>query len=146
MITYKELKDKHQKEMDAFPLGAAFSNSQFADMMKKWGLTVDDADKICSIGAGCFIRKTDKEAFFNMLKRFKDETNAAIAADTTGDGFIYDMFYYELANHEYCITYEYDETFEALGLTEKQVFADERLLHGLKKAEKAYLKNCDNGN
>ncbi len=143
MNTYKQLKDKHQKEMNAFPLGAAFSNSQFADMMQKWGLTVDDADKICSIGAGCFIRKTDKEAFFNMLKRFKDETNAAIAADTTGDGFIYDMFYYELANHEYCITYEYDETFEALGLTEEQVFADKRLLHGLKKAEKAYLKNCD---
>lgn len=143
MNTYKQLKDKHQKEMDAFPLGAAFSNDQFAKMMQGWGLTVDDTDKICPIGAGCFIRKSDKEAFFNMLKRFKDETNAAIAADTTGDGFIYDMFYYELANHEYCITYEYDETFEALGLTEEQIFADKRLLHGLKKAEKDYLKNCD---
>ena len=129
--------------MDAFPLGAAFSNKQFEEMMQKWGLTVDDTDKICSIGAGCFIRKSDKEAFFNMLKKFKDETQAAIAADTTGDGFIYDMFYYELANHEYCITYEYDETFDALGLTEEEVNADKRLLHGLKKAERAYLKNCD---
>lgn len=143
MNTYEQLKNKHQKEMDAFPLGAAFSNEQFEKMMQKWGLTVADTDKICSIGAGCFIRKSDKETFFNMLKRFKDETDAAIAADTTGDGFIYDMFYYELANHEYCITYEYDETFDALGLTEEQVFADKRLLHGLKKAEKAYLKNCD---
>lgn len=143
MNTYQELKDRHQKEMDAFPLGAAFSNSQFEEMMQKWGLTVKDTDKICSIGGGCFIRKRDKEAFFNMLKKFDDETKAAIAADTTGDGFIYDMFYYELANHEYCITYEYDETFAALGLTEEQVTADKRLLHGLKKAEKAYLKNCD---
>lgn len=143
MNTYQELKDRHQKEMDAFPLGAAFSNSQFEEMMQKWGLTVKDTDKICSIGGGCFIRKSDKEAFFNMLKRFKNETNAAIAADETGDGFIYDMFYYELANHEYCITYEYDETFDALGLTEEQVAADKRLLHGLKKAEKNYLKNCD---
>ena len=143
MNTYQELKDRHQKEMDAFPLGAAFSNKQFEEMMQKWGLTVDDTDKICSIGAGCFIRKTDKEAFFNMLKKFKDETDAAIAADKTGDGFIYDMFYYELANHEYCITYEYDETFDALDLTEEQVNADKRLLHGLQKAEKAYLKNCN---
>ncbi len=143
MNTYQELKDRHQKEMDAFPLGAAFNNKQFEEMMQKWGLTVKDTDKICSIGAGCFIRKSDKEAFFSMLKRFKDETNAAIAADKTGDGFIYDMFSYELANHEYCITYEYDETFDALGLTEEQVFADKRLLHGLKKAEKDYLKNCD---
>lgn len=143
MNTYQELKDRHQKEMDAFPLGAAFSNSQFEEMMQKWGLTVKDTDKICSIGGGCFIRKSDKEAFFNMLKRFKNETDAAIAAYETGDGFIYDMFYYELANHEYCITYEYDETFDALGLTEEQVAADKRLLHGLKKAEKNYLKNCD---
>lgn len=143
MNTYQELKDRHQKEMDAFPLGAAFSNSQFEEMMQKWGLTVKDTDKICSIGGGCFIRKSDKEAFFNMIKRFKNETDAAIAADETGDGFIYDMFYYELANHEYCITYEYDETFDALGLTEEQVAADKRLLHGLKKAEKNYLKNCD---
>lgn len=143
MNTYKQLKDKHQKEMDAFPLGAAFSNDQFAKMMQGWGLTVDDTDKICSIGGGCFIRKSDKEAFFIMLKRFKDETDAAIAADTTGDGFIYDMFYYELANHEYCITYELDETLDALGLTAEQVNADKRLLHGLKKAEKAYLKNCN---
>lgn len=143
MNTYQELKDRHQKEMDAFPLGAAFSNSQFEEMMQKWGLTVKDTDKICPIGGGCFIRKSDKEAFFNMLKRFKNETDAAIAADETGDGFIYDMFYYELANHEYCITYEYDETFDALGLTEEQVVADKRLLHGLKKAEKDYLKDCD---
>ena len=143
MNTYEQLKNKHQKEMDAFPLGAAFNNAQFAEMMQKWGLTVDDTDKICSIGAGCFIRKSDKETFFNMLKRFKEETNAAIAADKTGDGFIYDMFYYELANHEYCITYEYDETFDALGLTEEQVFADKRLRHGLEKAEKDYLKNCN---
>lgn len=143
MNTYKQLKDRQQKEMDAFPLGAAFSNEQFEKMMQGWGLKVDDTDNICSLGAGCFIRKSDKEAFFNMLKRFKDEMQAAIAADKTGDGFIYDMFYYELANHEYCITYEYDETFDALGLTEEQVKADKRLLHGLNKAEKAYLKNCN---
>lgn len=65
----------------------------------------------------------------------------AIAADKTGNGFIYDMFLYELANHEYCITYDYEETFDALGLTEKQVNADKRLIHGLQKARKDYLKN-----
>lgn len=143
MNTYKQLKDKQYIELNAFPLGAAFSNKQFAEMMQKWGLTVDDTDKIISIGAGCFIRKSDKEAFFNMFNRHEKEKQDAIAADKTGDGFIYDMFYEELANHEYCITYEYDETFDALGLTEEQIKADKRLLHGLLKAKKAYLKNCD---
>ena len=68
MNTYEQLKSKHQKEMDAFSLGAAFSNKQFKEMMQKWGLTVDDTDKICSIGAGCFIRKTDKKPFLISLK------------------------------------------------------------------------------
>ena len=49
--------------------------------MQKWGLTVNDTDKICFIGGGCFIRKSDKETFFNMLKKFNDETKAAIDAD-----------------------------------------------------------------
>lgn len=141
MNAYKQLKDKQQKEMDAFPLGAAFSNQQFAEMMQKWGLTVNDTDKICSIGFGCFIRKSDKERFLEMTVRFKKEMQDAIAADKTGDGFIYDMFLYELANHEYCVTYDYEETFDALGLTVKQVNVDKRLLHGLQKARKEYLKN-----
>ncbi len=46
MNTYKALTDRQSKEMNAFPLGAAFSNKQFEEMMQKWGLTVDDTDKI----------------------------------------------------------------------------------------------------
>ena len=119
MNAYKQLKDKHQNEMDAFPLGAAFSKEQFEKMMQGWGLTVNDVDKICSLGCGCFIRKSDKERFLEMSARFKKEMQDAIAADKTGDGFIYEMFLYELANHEYCITYDYEDTFDALSLTEK---------------------------
>lgn len=119
MNAYKQLKDKHQNEMDAFPLGAAFSKEQFEKMMQGWGLTVNDVDKICSLGCGYFIRKSDKERFLEMSARFKKEMQDAIAADKTGDGFIYEMFLYELANHEYCITYDYEETFDALSLTEK---------------------------
>lgn len=143
MNAYKQLKDKHQKEMDAFPLGAAFSNQQFIEMMQKWGLTENDADKICSIGGGCFIRKSDKDAFFEMLDRFEKERKAAIAADKTGDGYIYDMFRYELANHEYCYTYDEEDTLDALNLTEEQINADKRLLHGFEKARKDYLKSCN---
>ena len=130
MNAYKQLKDKHQKEMNAFPLGAAFSDKQFEEMMQKWGLTVNDADKICSIGGGCFIRKSDKAAFFEMLDRFKKEREDAIAADKTGKGYIYDMFIYELANNELYLTFE-------------KVNADQRLVRGLQKALKDYLKNAN---
>ena len=141
MNAYQEMKDRQQKEFDAFPIGAAFSNQQFKDMMKKWGLTINDTDKICSIGGGCYIRKTDKEALRDLINRLNKEKQDAIAADTTGDGFIFDMFVYELANHEYCITYDLEDTLDALGLTAEQINADKRLSHGLNKAIKTYLKS-----
>ena len=144
MNTYQEMKDRQQKEFDAFPIGAAFSNQQFKDMMKKWGLTINDTDKICSIGGGCYIRKTDKEALRDLINRLNKEKQDAIAADTTGDGFIFDMFVYELANHEYCITYDLEETLDALGLTVEEIKADKRLHYSLNKAIKHYLKNHKN--
>ena len=52
MSKYTELKAKHQKEVDAFPFGFAFNQSQFNEMMAKWGLTPNDTDKIYSIGGG----------------------------------------------------------------------------------------------
>lgn len=53
------------------------------------------------------------------------------------------MFYTELANHEYCITYDLTDTIYALGLSVDEINADKRLLHGLNKAVKQYLKDCD---
>ncbi len=140
---YAQQKNRHQKEMDAFPLGACFSNEQFDQMMRNWGLTPDDTDKIYSVGGGCYIRKSDSAAFCEMLNLFVKEREEAIAADKTGDGFIYHMFLYELANHEYCITFDLEETLDALDLTMEQINADKRLLHGLRKAEKEYLKHCE---
>lgn len=145
MNSYAALKSKHQKEIDAFPLGAAFSNKQFEEMMQKWGLTVNDTDKILRLGdTGCFIRKTDQQAFHEIIERHEAEMKQAIANDKTGNGFIYDMFIYELANHEYCITYDLEETLDALNLTYEEIIADKRLSHGLNKAKKDYLKKTEN--
>ena len=138
---YQILKDKQQKEFNAFPMGAAFSQKQFEEMMTKWGLFPTDTDKILHIGSGCYIRKTDREAFHELVDRLDREKQEAIAADTTGDGIIKDMFLYELANHEYCITYDLDDTLDALGLTVDEINADPRLLRGLEKALTQYLKD-----
>ncbi len=140
---YEILKNKQQKEFDAFPIGAAFNKRQFEEMMEKWGLLPTDTDKILSIGNGAFIRKTDKDAFLALLRKKKTEMEEAIASDTTGDGFICDMFLYELANHEYCITLNLEDTLDALGLTTEEINEDERLLHGLHKAVGIYTKNID---
>lgn len=138
---YQVLKDRQQKEFNAFPMGAAFSQKQFDEMMAKWGLLPTDTDKILHIGGGCYIRKTDREVFHELVDRLDREKQEAIAADTTGDGIIKDMFLYELANHEYCITYDLKDTLEALGLTVDEINADPRLLRGLEKALTQYLKD-----
>jgi len=54
MNKYTDLKNRQQEEFNAFPLGAAFGNKQFAEMMQAWGLTENDTDKIYSIGGGVF--------------------------------------------------------------------------------------------
>ena len=138
METYKQMKDRHQSEVNALPLAFAFSRERYLEKLAAWGITEDEAKAgaIISIGAGGFIRATDEELVNSTFKRIQDETEAAIAADTTGDGFIYEMFLYELNNHEYSYTGDVDETLSALGLTWEEMADKPALLNGLNKALK----------
>lgn len=92
MTSYDALKKKQQDEVNAFPFGFAFSNSQFEEMMKKWGLTPEDTDKIYSICSGTFIRKEDADAMDAMFRRQKEEREKAIEEDETGEGYIQMIF------------------------------------------------------
>ena len=134
MNKYDEVKNRHQKRVNDFPLGFAFSNEQFKNMMEKWGLTENDTDKIVSIDGGGFLRKTDIEEY-NKMWTDKD----LIEQDKTGDGYIKDMFVSELENHEYGYTYELDDTLNALELTREQIANSPSLSHGLELAKKGIL-------
>lgn len=75
--------------------------------MEKWGLDARkqaDLDKVYSIGYGGYIQKKDADLLHETRARHDAEMAAAIAEDTTGEGFIYEMFLYELYNHEYGYT------------------------------------------
>ena len=134
-MTYSELKERQQQEINAFPFIWAFNESQLADGMRRLGLDPEkDKDKLCSIGAGGVIRKTDAEAMRAMFDRHRRELLDAIEADSTGEGFIYDMFYTELANHEYSYTGDVTDAVNACGLTVEQLNANPALIIGLKKA------------
>lgn len=134
MNLYKELRDKQQAESNAFPMKFAFSDKQFDEGMAELGLTKNDTDKVIGIPCGGFIRKTDLSQFKAMFKKHDEEMADAIKKDKTGNGFIYDMFNYELGNHEYCITYDATESLMALGLTWDDVNKDERMVKALNKA------------
>lgn len=140
MNKYEEIKNKHQKRVNDFPLDFAFSNKQFKDMMEKWGLTEKDTDKIVSIDGGGFLRKTDIEEYNKMWTEIRKEHKDLIEQDKTGEGYIKDMFIYELENHEYGYTYELDDTLDALELTREQIANSPSLCHGLELARKEILK------
>lgn len=134
MSRYTEMKKRHQEEVNAFPMFFAFCNERLVEGMQKLGVT--DAKELRRIWGGGFMRESDVPAFKEMCKRHREELDAAIASDKTGDGFIYDMFYYELNNHEYCYTCDYEDTLNALGLTYEDLENNPRLKHGIEKAAK----------
>ena len=137
MNAYLALKQAQQNEMNNFPMMFAFSQSQFVEGMKILGLKETDADKIYAIGGGGYIRKTDAPALKDMGKRHEAEMTAAISGDETGDGFIFQMFDYELANHEYSYTGDIDDTLDALCLTVDDIANNIALKRGLLKAMKS---------
>lgn len=138
MNAYEELKERHRKELNEFPLGFAFSKEQFKRMMEKWGLTENDTDKIYSIGAGGYVRRLDADAMHELIERHQHERKQAIENDVNGDGYIYQMFRSELANHEYGYTGDIEETLDAVGVTLDDLNKHENLRKGLAKALKTY--------
>ena len=135
MNRYAELRHRQQEEFNALPLGFAFSQKQFNEMMEGWGLDPEkDRDKILRIPGGGYVQKKDADLLHKTRERHDAEMAAAIAEDTTGEGFIYQMFLYELDNHEYGYTRDTEDTLDALGYTAEQVLNDLRLKRGIEKA------------
>lgn len=141
MNEYQKMRNRQQMEFIALPLGFAFKQKQFDKMMQGWGLHLErDIEKICSIGNGGYIQKKDVALLRQTSAQHSQELAAAIEADTTGNGFIFQMFYYELVNHEYGYTGEAEEALDALGYTLEQVQANQRLRRGFERACKKIMK------
>lgn len=94
-------------------------------------------------GTGGFYRRTDADLIREIFRRHQQEREEAIAADKDGTGYLYQMFRYELANHEYCVTYDLEPTIEACGFTVDEVNGNPVLLAALNKVRKDYLKEAE---
>ena len=140
MNKYLELKKKHQEEVDNFPMFFAFNNEQLNDGMKEFGVT--DTKEICSIYGGGYIKKTDFGKLKEMFSRQSKERKEAIENDKNGDGYILDMFEYELNNHEYSYTMDISDTLDCLGLTVQEINDSPKLLKGLKSAMVLCQSEC----
>ena len=135
-MDYRKFKERTQNEFNSLPLMFAFSNKQFEEGKKKLG--VKDDKELYSIGGGGFIRKVDAHLLDEMVDRHNREYEELMQ----DDNFVYSAFYYELGNHEFCITLDPTDTLVSLCLTVEEMRDNPRLMRLFLKAKRDYLKNC----
>lgn len=136
--SYKELRERTQEEFNKLPIYFAFDDEQYKRLLSKLDLTDEEARNgaLMSLPSGGIIRSSDEDLVIGTFKRFWDAKNEAIKEDLTGNGFIYQMFLYELQNHEFIITQDPEETLSTLGITEEQLNENTALKNGLEAAIK----------
>lgn len=133
---YKKFKEQKQKELNELPIMFAFSNKSFEEMKNKLGIT--NNNELYLIGNGGFIRKSDVHLLEEMMIRHDKEYEKLVQ----NDEFLYDAFYYELSNHEYCVTLDPTDALKALDFTVEEIEKDQRLIKIYSQAKKDYLENC----
>lgn len=141
MITYYDLKNKQQKLYNDFSSNNiywifAFSQKEFEQELERLNLKKDE---LVSIGAGGFMKKSAVEEYQKVLQQMEDITEK-IKKD---DDLLRDGLRYELANHEYIITYNAAPALDVFGLTYEDIQKDERLKRILKEAINQYLKEAE---
>ena len=131
---YLDYKRKVEKDIEEFPMAFAFSDKQLKEGLDKLG--VSSKSEVISIGYGGFIRKSDKQKFIEMNERHENKKKELMK----NEKFVYQMFRYELANHEYVIRRDYTDTLDALGLTMDDINNNPMWKKQLIKARDDYLK------
>lgn len=99
---YEEMVERHQKEVNDFPIAFAFNSEQLAEALKKLDATLEEC---VVMDWGAIIRKTDKGDYLNLFKRHRIELMDAMKDES----FAESAFLYEMDNHEYAINWNGDE-------------------------------------
>jgi len=133
---YQITKERHQKEFNDFSketMFFAFDKKQFEEGMQKLGLEPSETNKIVSIGAGGYLLKDKVDELKNLSKKQKEELKQL---RKNKKRFAAGMFAYELANHEFGLTYDLSETLDALNMTLTSIKKEPETYEALKEVLK----------
>ena len=109
---YLELKKRHQKEFEEFPIAYAFNDKQLEEALVKLNATKEECVSV--FGHGDIVRRKEAKDLIKMMKRHDDELKQRLIDDPE---FAYEAFLYEMNNHEYAINWTADEdTLSSLGI------------------------------
>lgn len=132
-MRYRELKDKCQKRIDDLPIFFAFDKTQFEKGKRKLGVKHDK--ELVRIGIGGFMREVDS----SLLEEAIEANEREIGEFLSDDDNLKAALVYELANHEYCISYDSSEALSALDLDG----TDERVARILQSAINQYMESVE---
>lgn len=136
--TYLEMKERHQKEVNDFPMAFAFNREQGEEALKKLNAKADECISI--LGMGDIIRKSDVPKYRDMCDRHYNELKEAMKDKT----FAEDAFLYEMNNHEYAINWDGDaDVLECFGFSSLRELDDVGLGQAYSNAKRAHFKHFE---
>ena len=101
---YLDLKKRHQKEFEDFPIAYAFNDEQMKEALEKLGATKEEC--VTVFGHGDIVKRADAKDLIALLDRQDKEMKASLRKDPE---FAEAAFLYEMDNHEYAINWSADE-------------------------------------
>lgn len=132
--TYRELRERQQKEFNALPLKFYYSNEQFEKGMQELGLQPDELDKITEVFDNTFCKKEDVDKVVEFINRSTEELMEAFK----DYDFAVDAFENEFDDHSCAYTHKWTEGVEAvadaLGIESKEIYKNEFYLSALQDA------------
>lgn len=134
---YLELKGKHEKEMNDFPIAYAFDGKQLEEALEKLGATKEEC--VTVFGHGDVMKKADVPRFNAMLKRQDEELLEAMKDDDFAEG----AFLYEMDNHEYAINWSGDEDVLACFNMNTAMLREMGLVDAYNRARRQHMKNAE---
>lgn len=132
---YLDLKQRHQKEVEDFPIAYAFNGKQLKEAIAKLGATKQE---VTTLGYGTVIKRSDIPALDELMENHRHELKMSMK----DKDFAYEAFLYEMDNHEYAINFDGDaEVLSCFNLVYAQL-EDLDLEEVYQRAARQHLKNA----
>ena len=134
---YLDLKKKHQKEFEDFPIAYAFNDKQLREALEKLGATKEEC--VTVFGHGDIVKKTDVKGLLAMMRLHDKELKQKLKDDPD---FAEAAFLYEMDNHEYAINWSADEDVLAAFAITFEDISNWGLQMAYNRARNQHMKNA----